>query len=125
MRRYTGRFKKKLRSELDLYFPDWFGEADLNYLEKLKKYIQARIEYELTGNEDLLPALIKFRDYFLEQGAPKSFNPFNNENELVRSDQQFEAMCAALEENGVKDAKEMTVFEFYSRCKYFEKKSKK
>jgi len=33
-------------------------------------------------------------------------------------------MCAALEENGVKDAKDMTVFEFYSRVKYFENKSK-
>jgi hypothetical protein len=33
-------------------------------------------------------------------------------------------MVAALEENGVKDAKDLTVYEFYSRVKYFEKKSK-
>lgn len=78
----------------------------------------------MTGDPELLPALYKFRDYFLENNQPKSFNPFNSDNELARSDVQFENMCAALEENGVKDASGMTIFEFYSRVKYFEKKSK-
>ena len=94
-------------------------------MEKLKNYLKKRIEFELTGDVAILPALYNFRDYFLEQSRPKSFNPFNNENELIRLDQQFESISAALEENNVSNVANMSMFEFYSRVKYFEKKSKK
>ncbi len=40
-------------------------------------------------------------------------------------EQEFESMVAALGENGVIDAGSLSVFEFYSRIKYFEKKSQK
>jgi hypothetical protein len=63
--------------------------------------------------------------YFLESNKPKNFNPFDAGNVLIRQEQEFQAMCAALEENGVKDAKCLSVYEFYSRVKYFEKKAKK
>lgn len=107
-----------------MYFPDWFAD-DLNYLEKLRNYLKDRIEFELTGDPELIPRLISYRDFFLESSAPKSFNPFNSNNDLVQLDQQFESMAAALEENGIANVSELTIFEFYSRVKYFEKRSKK
>lgn len=96
----------------------------MNYLERLKKYLQARIEFELTGDVSLVSELNRYADYFLEANKPKDFNPFV-ENCLIQMEQEFESMAAALGENGIQNASELTVFEFYSRISYFDKKSKK
>lgn len=96
----------------------------MNYLERLKKYLQARIEFELTGDVSLVAELNRYADYFLEANKPKDFNPFV-ENCLIQMEQEFESMAAALEENGVPTAGNLTVFEFYSRIKFYEKKAKK
>lgn len=109
---------------MTVYFPAWFSESDLNYLEKLKKYLLARINFELTSDPKYMAEIIKCSDYFLESNKPKNFNPYQ-ENDIIRMEQEFESMCTALEENGITNAKDMTVYEFYSRVKYFEKKSKK
>ncbi len=84
----------------------------------------ARIEFETTGDVALITELNKYADYFLEINKPKDFNPFV-ENCLIKMEVEFESTCASLEENGIKGASDMTVFEFYSRCKYFDKKSQK
>jgi hypothetical protein len=97
----------------------------MNYLDKLKGYLQARIDFELSGDPALLKPLLQYREFFLDANKPKSFNPFNSENDLVQSDNVFESMCAALEESGVVNPSALTIFEFYSRVKYFDKKSKK
>ena len=78
----------------------------------------------MTGDIELLSEIVKYSDYFLEANRPKDFNPFA-ENVLIVMEQEFESMVAALSENGVVNASELTVFEFYSRIKYFEKKSSK
>lgn len=106
------------------YFPKWFSESDLDYLEKMKKYLLARIEYETTGDVALIPELNRYADYFVEANKPKDFNPFT-ENCLIKMEQEFESMAAALAENGIVNATDLTVFEFYSRVKYFEKKAQK
>ena len=109
---------------MTVYFPAWFTESDLNYLERLKKYLQLRVKYELTEDITLLAEIEKHADYFLEVNKPKDFNPFT-ENCLIKQEQEFESMAAALSENGIQNASNLTVFEFYSRVKYFEKKGKK
>lgn len=86
--------------------------------------MQARVKFELTGDVALLSEIVKYADYFLEANKPKDFNPFT-ENCLIQMESEFESMVAALGENGIVNASELTVFEFYSRIKYFEKKSKK
>lgn len=78
----------------------------------------------MTGDVELLSEIVKYSDYFLEANKPKDFNPYT-ENVLIVMEQEFESMAAALGENGVTNASELTIFEFYSRIKYFEKKSKK
>ncbi len=84
----------------------------------------ARIEFETTGDVALIAELNRYADYFLEINKPKDFNPFV-ENCLIKMEQEFESMAAALAENGIVNASELTIFEFYSRVKYFEKKAKK
>ena len=93
-------------------------------MEKLKKYLIARAKFESTGDPSYLSEIIKYADYFIEANRPKDFNPFA-ENCLIQMEQEFESMVAALSENGVVNASDLTVFEFYSRIKYFEKKSTK
>ncbi len=90
----------------------------------MKKYLLVRIEYETTGDVALIAELNKYADYFLEINKPKDFNPFV-ENCLIKMEQKFESMAAALAENGIVNASELTIFEFYSRIKYFEKKGKR
>lgn len=82
------------------------------------------MQFELTGDVALLSEIVRYADYFLEANKPKDFNPFA-ENCLIQMEQEFEGMVAALGENGIVNASELTVFEFYSRIKYFEKKSSK
>lgn len=100
-------------------------------MERLKKYLQARIQFELIDNTDDIARLDELgreinrhAEWFLEANKPKDFNPFT-ENVLIRMEQEFESMAAALSENGIQNAADLTVFEFYSRVKYFEAKSQK
>lgn len=97
----------------------------MDYLERIKKSIRAQINYQVTEDPKYLDEITKHSIWFLDHNKPKSFNPYNKDNELIRHEQEFQSMCAALEENGVKDAKELTVFEFYSRISYYDKKSTK
>jgi hypothetical protein len=78
----------------------------------------------LTADPAYLAEIVRCSDYFLEANRPRDFNPYR-ENDLIRQESEFENMCSALEENGVSNCSNLTVFEFYSRVKYFEKKSKK
>lgn len=86
--------------------------------------MQARVKFELTEDIAILDELNKHAEYFLEFNKPKDFNPFA-ENCLIRMEAEFESMAAALGENGVTNAADLTIFEFYSRVKYFEKKAQK
>lgn len=96
----------------------------MDYLEKLKKYLRTQIAYNLTEDPIHIDEIQKLSKWFLEHNKPKSFNPYDKNNSLISQEQEFENMATALEENGV-IISGLTVFEFYSRCKYFEKKSKK
>lgn len=91
----------------------------------MKKFIRAQINYNIDFDPQYLAEITRHSEWFLDHNKPKNFNPYNKENELIRHEQEFQSMCAALEENGVKDAKELTVFEFYSRISYYDKKSSK
>lgn len=97
----------------------------MNYLEKLKKYLIARVNFELTADPQYMAEIVKHSEYFLESNKPKSFAPYDTNNELIRLEKEFENMSAALSENGIQNASELTVFEFYSRVGYFERKTKK
>ena len=89
----------------------------------MKRYWLLRIELE-QGDETVLTELYKIRDYFLGSMTPKNFDPFDSGNDIIKHDKEFEAMCSSMEEAGMNEAKNLTVFEFYSRIEYFEKKNK-
>lgn len=82
-----------------------------------------RLELE-EGNTEALPELLKIREFFTESLRPKNFNPFDSNNDLLLHEKEFEAICSGMEEAGIQNAKNMTVFEFYSRVEHFEKRNK-
>ena len=63
-------------------------------------------------------------DYFMENSKPKIFNPHDPHNVTLEHEKSFENVCISLNENGI-DTKNVTIFEFYSRVEYFEKKYEK
>lgn len=58
----------------------------------------------------------------MNQSKPKCFNPFSEENFLIAEEREFEELCNAMSDNGVIEVKQSTVFEFYSKVHYLEKK---
>lgn len=57
--------------------------------------------------------------------APKNFDNSDPDNYIKRMELSFENLCTALEELGVKDPAELSVFQFYNKITYFEKKKQK
>ena len=64
----------------------------------------------------------KVMNYFLDNTKPNVFDPDNEENVLFLSDSQTEDLYIGMQENGIPEPKELTVFEFYKRIQYYEKK---
>ena len=58
----------------------------------------------------------------LELITPKNFNGEDPANYTKKLDLSFEALCTSLEELGVKDPGELSVFSFYAKIAYFKKK---
>lgn len=51
--------------------------------------------------------------------------PNQKDNETKKIDTYFENSCMALEANGVKDPKNLTVYEFYKRVDFYTPKNGK
>lgn len=117
-----GANKKKLEQELETYFPAYFG-SDLEHINKIREMYLYKIEKALGEKRD--KDLEVVYDYFLSINKPKVFNPFDSRCVLTGSDLEFETVCLTMEESGVNNAKESTVFEFYSKIKYLESKAAK
>jgi len=56
--------------------------------------------------------------------APKIFSDSHPDNCIREAEIAFEALCTNLEELGVMNPKKLTVFEFYSKIRYFKKKKR-
>lgn len=63
-------------------------------------------------------------DYLLAISAPKEFNPTSDENCLVEMDRSFGKLCAVMEANGVNSPSKLSLYEFYHRIDYLERKEK-
>lgn len=84
-----------------------------------------RIELAENPNDKDAKALEEVYDYFLRRNTPLCFNPYDEKSILIHGEKEFEEMCNSMEDNGVENIKECTVFEFYSKVQYLEKKMQK
>jgi hypothetical protein len=113
-----GESKKKIDIELGTYFPGWFGN-DLEYLDHLRQWYLFQIE----GGDDILGK--RLTNFFIEANFPRCFNPFEEHNILIKEERNFEEICNSMEDNGVNNVRESTVFQFYSKVLYLEDKFRK
>lgn len=81
-----------------------------------------RAELEVEPDEKKATLLNTICEFFLSRNLPLCFNPYDENSVLINGDKEFEEMCNSMEDSGVRAIKEGTVFEFYSKIQYLEKK---
>ena len=117
-----GSGKKKLDTELEIHFPQYFG-TDVDYIDKLREFELLKLKKYL--GEEVDKRLVAINEYFLKLSAPKVFNPFDTQCILIENDRQFEDICNSIFDDLKTDIKTKSVFEFYSTISYLEKKAEK
>ena len=53
---------------------------------------------------------------------PKNFDSKDPDNHVNDLEKSFENVCTSMQELGIPDVHELTVFQFYSKIRYFKKK---
>lgn len=116
--------KKKIDTELSLYFPKIFDDARTKeYYDLLKARAKAMLSCILDGDSDENKQRVEdLTDKILLFNKPKTFT--GNDNVEIEYDKQFETMCLTISENLHTDAKKMTVMEYYNAYNYIEKQAK-
>lgn len=89
-----------------------------------KAKAQCKLVYKGRSPE-LLQLIDQIDRWQLALIAPKNFDSNDVENYIKKIELSFETLCASLEDLGVRDPGSLTVFQFYSRLLYFEKKKQK
>lgn len=133
MRDYYKRNKKKLNTELRLYFPRRHSDSrGANVLSELKRQTLSILDKVLADHEGREEDSINYEktvrsidDYLISRNPPGNFLDSSSENEIIRMDIAFQKVCTSMEEVGVKDPAKLTVFEFESKVDYYEDKAKK
>lgn len=115
--------KKKLDSELKLYFPAIFEDSSLKeYYDKLK--VRTKVVLEgIIEDKDVFDELEKIDFSLLNYSKPKCF--IGKESEEIKFDKQFENMCLLIGQKLNKDAKLMNVLEYYNAFDYIRNENKK
>jgi hypothetical protein len=108
-------------------FPERFAATgDSSFYQELKKKtkLQCRLVYEgKDANKlDLIEQINRWQLTFI---TPKNLNNEDPTNYINNIEHSFESLCASLEDLGIKDPGSLTIFQFYTRLAYYEKKKLK
>lgn len=113
--------KKKLQSELTLYFPAEFESAkEKEIYQKLKQ----KAVYMLQGiaeDIDNSKKVTEIDSYLFSLYKPKSF--FGKSSVEITYDKQFETSCALISKETGMDAKKMTVLQYYNTLELIKKEN--
>lgn len=116
--------KKKILIDLKLYFPKFFSEAgDYTFYQKLKQQMLLVADQIELGeeSEEITEKLKEISFFFLELQKPNIFTADDAKNCIITLENNYESLCSMLETNGTHKAKELTLFEFYSRLEFIRK----
>lgn len=83
-----------------------------------------QLKYIRTGDKSLIPQINAVTDFQISMLVPGNFNPESTDNSITRMELSFESLCTNLEELGIQNPKRLSVFEFYSKIRYFKAKFK-
>lgn len=111
--------KKKLATELEIYFPSEFGSIkEKEVYDKLKQ----RTIFVLQGiaeDTDTSDKVAEIDSYLFSLHTPKTFIGSNSVE--IKHDKQFETTCMLISQKTGMNAKRMTVLEFYNTLSNIEK----
>jgi hypothetical protein len=124
MDRLVDSFKKKLESELALFFPGQFDSLqEKEFFDKLHQKGMLMLE-TLKNGKDNTAQLKKLDNYLLSLADPKCFS--GKESVEIEHDKQFEDMCIFLKKELSFEVTDKTsTFEFYNAFEYLKKNTPK
>ena len=106
------KLKKKLSTELELYFPSEFGSAkEKEAYAKLKMRTLLQLQ-ELIESKDNAEQIAELDKFLFSLHKPKNFA--GKDSEEIKYDKQFESACMIISQKTGMAAKKMTVLEFYN-----------
>lgn len=80
------------------------------------------LDHIVTENPKALDVVADVEKYLLEMMSPSDFRTGSPDSILVEIDRSMERAIASLQEAGIHDAKNLTVYEFQERVEYFKSK---
>lgn len=109
---FLAKFKKKLDSELMMYFPKLFDDtAGKNIFDKYMHKTDLQLAH-ILGDADYVKDIEDLEAYLFSLYKPKVFE--GKESIEIRFDKQFETSCMLISQKANRDAKKMTVLEYYT-----------
>lgn len=117
--------KKKIDEELALYFPSLFDDVTTReYYDILKRLTVTNLSRIAEGDSDeRRQKAEELRERLVLFQKPKVFT--GHDGLEVRHDKEFETMCLAITKETGRDAKGMTVLEYYNAYEYLQEKARK
>lgn len=105
-------------------FPEKFGDDSANfYMEMIRKArLQCQLIKGVTDRDNTLRLIRDIELWQLNLMAPKNFDSTNVDNHIKKIELSFESLCTSVEELGVANPGALSVFQFYVKLTYFEKK---
>ena len=104
--------KKKVSTELELYFPNSFTSgAEKDFYDKIKRRAMLLLDYIINNNEHA-EALEEIDNFILSSMKPKSFS--GKESVEIKYDKQYEDMCLLISQKLNISPYNMTVLQFYN-----------
>jgi hypothetical protein len=96
----------------------------MNFYDNVRRKLLADIDFLLRDNLNSLDESQKIDMLIAEMISPKKFNNTDPENIVLKQKKAFDDLCTILESHGCVNPKKLTVFEYYSKLKFYEKKKK-
>lgn len=117
--RFLESVKKKIDTELNLYFPNQFDDAGIKeYYDRLKRRTIMILDTILRGT-DHTNQIEQIDNFLLTLSKPKCF--WGKDNAEINYDKQFEDMCLLLSQKLMIHPREMSVLQFYNAFEYLKK----
>jgi hypothetical protein len=115
--------KKKIDSELTLYFPSLFEDAKVKeYYDLMRKRTLATLQAIIDGKSNPAAEVDSLTTALVCFSSPKIFT--GTQSAEIESDKNFENLCLALSEQLHIKPKECTVLEFYNAFGFLQDKAK-
>lgn len=121
----TSQSKKKIDDELGLYFPRLFDDVRTREYYDLMKRLTVNMLAGIADDsfEERKTTIDELRERLVLFQKPKVFT--GHDGLEVRHDKEFETMCLAITKETGRDAKVMTVLEYYNAYEYLREKARR